>query len=173
MTQPSWFRLSAIPSLSPRPSHRSLAAMGKFIKAGRVVVLLTGRYAGKKAIVCKVFDDGSKSRPFGHALVAGVARTPLKVTKKMSKRKITKRLKIKPFVKYVNYNHMMPTRYTVPTEVQPATLVTDQQMDSADGRTEARKFIKSLLEEKFTHPPADKSGRPSKDVLYPRKKLRF
>ena len=91
----------------------------------------------------------------------------------MSKRKITKRLKIKPFVKYVNDNHMMPTRYTVPAEVQPATLVTDQQMDSSDGRIESRKFIKSLLEEKFTHPPADKSGKPSKDVLYLWKKLRF
>merc|ERR1712137_58118 len=144
-----------------------------FIKAGRAVVLLTGRYAGKKAIVCKVFDDGSKPRPFGHALVAGVAKTPLKVTRKMSKRKITKRLKIKPFVKYANYNHIMPTRYQVPAEVQPATLVTDQQMDSPDGRVEAKKYVKKLLQEKFLQPPADKSGRPSKDVIYLRKKLRF
>merc|ERR1712086_1215882 len=97
-----------------------------------------GRYAGKKAVVVKVFDDGSKSRPFGHCLVAGVSRPPLKVTKRMSKRKITKRLKIKPFVKYANYNHIMPTRYSVPAEMQPASLVTDQQMDSADGRIESR-----------------------------------
>merc|ERR1711865_598328 len=121
----------------------------------------------------KVFDDGSKARPFGHCLVAGVDKAPMKVTKRMSKRKITKRQRVKPFVKYVNYNHIMPTRYQVPAEVQPATMVTDQQMDSADGRIESRKFIKSLLEEKFTHPPTDKSGKPSKDVLYLRKKLRF
>mmetsp|Transcript_73927 Transcript_73927/g.211984 ORF Transcript_73927/g.211984 Transcript_73927/m.211984 type:complete len:148 (+) Transcript_73927:70-513(+) len=147
--------------------------MGKFIKAGRIVVLLQGRYAGKKAIVVKVFDDGSKARPFGHCLVAGVAQAPLKVTKRMSKKKITKRQRVKPFVKYVNYSHIMPTRYQVPAEVQPATLVTDQQMDSPDGRIEAKKYVKKLLQEKFLTLPPDKSGKPSKDVIYLRKKLRF
>eukprot|EP00931_Biecheleriopsis_adriatica_P032840 TRINITY_DN1910_c0_g1_i6.p2 TRINITY_DN1910_c0_g1~~TRINITY_DN1910_c0_g1_i6.p2 ORF type:complete len:148 (-),score=43.44 TRINITY_DN1910_c0_g1_i6:57-500(-) len=147
--------------------------MGKFIKAGRVVVMLQGRYAGKKAIVVKTFDDGSKSRPFGHCLVAGVDRAPLKVTRRMSKKKITKRTRVKPFVKYANYNHIMPTRYQVPAEIAPASMATDQQMDTADGRVEAKKFVKSLLQEKFAAPPADKSGRPSKDVLYLRKKLRF
>ena len=83
----------------------------RFIKPGRIVVLLNGRYAGRKAIVAKVFDDGSRSRPFGHALVAGVDRAPLKVTKTMGKKKIAKRTRVKPFCKYVNYNHMMPTRY--------------------------------------------------------------
>merc|ERR1712232_1515191 len=115
---------------------------GKFIKSGRVVVLLNGRYAGKKAIVVKPFDDGSKARPFGHALVAGVDRAPLKVTKKMSKKKITKRTKVKPFVKYVNYNHLMPTRYSVPAELTAQSMVTDQQMDTPDGRKEAKIFIK-------------------------------
>merc|ERR1712194_35156 len=119
-------------SIPGRPAH----SMGKFIKAGRVVVLLQGRYAGKKAIVAKVFDDGSRARPFGHCLVASVDKAPLKVTSRMSKKKVTKRLRVKPFVKYVNYNHIMPTRYSVPTEVQPATLVTDQQMESSDGRIE-------------------------------------
>ncbi len=33
--------------------------MGKFIKSGRVVVLLQGRFAGRKAMVVKTFDDGS------------------------------------------------------------------------------------------------------------------
>merc|ERR1712084_153203 len=113
---------------------------------------------------------GSKARPFGHCLVAGVAQAPQKVTKRMSKKKITKRQRVKPFVKYTNYNHIMPTRYQVPAEVQPATLVTDQQMDSPDGRTEAKKYVKKLLQEKFLQPPADKSGRPSKDVIYMRKK---
>merc|ERR1719444_349325 len=147
--------------------------MGKFIKAGRVVVLLQGRYAGKKAIVVKVFDDGTKARSFGHCLVAGVDKAPLKVTQRMSKKKITKRQRVKPFVKYTNYNHIMPTRYQVPAEVQPATMVTDQQMASSDGRVEAKKYVKKLLQEKFLQPPADKSGKPSKDVMYLRKKLRF
>merc|ERR1712032_680848 len=143
------------------------------IKAGRVVVMLQGRYTGKKAIVVKAFDDGSKSRPFGHCLVAGVDRPPMKVTKRMSKKKIAKGIRVKPFVKYVNYNHMMPTRYQIPAEVDSKSLVSDQQMDTPDGRTEAKKFVKKLIQEKFAQPPADKSGRPSKDVLYLKKKLRF
>merc|ERR1711948_26309 len=97
----------------------------------------------------------------------------LKVTKRMSKKKISKRTRVKPFIKYVNYNHLMPTRYTVPAEMGAQALVTDQQMDSPDGRIEARKFVKKLLQEKFVNPPADKSGKPSKDLLYMRKKLRF
>mmetsp|Transcript_16197 Transcript_16197/g.48644 ORF Transcript_16197/g.48644 Transcript_16197/m.48644 type:complete len:148 (-) Transcript_16197:77-520(-) len=147
--------------------------MGKFIKPGRIVVLLNGRYAGRKAIVAKVFDDGSRSRPFGHALVAGVDRAPLKVTKTMGKKKIAKRTRVKPFCKYVNYNHMMPTRYMAPAEISPPTMVTDQQMDSADGRVEAKKGLKKMLQEKFVTVPQDKNGKPSKDMLYLKKKLRF
>merc|ERR1712019_250357 len=128
---------------------------GKFIKPGRVVVILGGRYAGKKGIVVKTFDEGSRARNFGHCLVAGVDRAPLKVTKRMSKKKVTKRTRVKPFVKYVNYNHMMPTRYQVPAEIGAQSLATDQQMDSPDGRIEARKFVKKLLQEKFVSPPAD------------------
>lgn len=55
--------------------------MGKFIKPGKVVIILAGRYAGKKAIVVKSFDDGTKDREFGHCLVAGIERSPLAVTK--------------------------------------------------------------------------------------------
>mmetsp|Transcript_11411 Transcript_11411/g.20838 ORF Transcript_11411/g.20838 Transcript_11411/m.20838 type:complete len:148 (-) Transcript_11411:48-491(-) len=147
--------------------------MGKFIKAGRVVVLLQGRYTGKKAIVVKTFDEGSKARPFGHCLVAGVENAPRKVTKKMSKKKITKRSRIKPFVKYINYNHMMVTRYQIPAEIDSKALVTDAQMDTPDGRKDAKKQLKELLQEKFASPPLDKTNRYSKDVLYLRKKLYF
>ena len=85
--------------------------MGKFIKSGKVVLVLSGRYAGKKAVIVKNYDEGTADKPFGHALVAGISRYPLKVTKKMGKKKTAKRSRIKPFVKVYNYNHLMPTRY--------------------------------------------------------------
>merc|ERR1739845_151462 len=112
-------------------------------------------------------------RPFGHCLVAGEAEAPLKVTKRMGKKRIAKRTRVKPFVKYINYNHMMVTRYQVPVDIDSKSLVTDQQMDTPDGRIEAKKMLKKLLQEKFLQPPSDKAGRPSKDVLYLKKKLRF
>ena len=85
--------------------------MGKFMKSGKVVILLGGKYAGRKAVIIKNYDDGSQEKPYGHALVAGIARYPLKVTKPMGKKKVAKRSRIKSFVKVCNYNHLMPTRY--------------------------------------------------------------
>jgi len=46
-------------------------------------------------------------------LVAGVERSPRKVTKRMGSKKIEKRTSIKPFVKYINLNHIMPTRFAI------------------------------------------------------------
>ena len=68
----------------------------KFLKAGKVVILLTGRQAGKKALIVKTFDDGTQDRPYGHCLVAGIMKYPLKVTKPMSEKKIAKRSSPRP-----------------------------------------------------------------------------
>jgi large subunit ribosomal protein L27e len=73
--------------------------MGKIMKSGKVVLILGGRYAGRKAIIVKNYDDGTTEKPYGHALVAGIERYPRKVTAKMSKKKLVKRSKIKSFVK--------------------------------------------------------------------------
>lgn len=69
------------------------------MKGGKVVIVLSGRYAGRKAVVIKTFDDGTAEKQFGHALVAGIDRYPRKVTKKMGKAKLKKKSKIKPFIK--------------------------------------------------------------------------
>ena len=63
------------------------------------MLVLSGRYAGRKAVVIKPNDEGTSDKPFGHALIAGVDQYPRKVTKKMGKKKIAKRSKIKPFLK--------------------------------------------------------------------------
>lgn len=73
--------------------------MGKIMKVGKVVLVLGGRYAGRKAIIMKTFDDGTSDKQFGHALVAGIDRYPRRVTRRMSKARLHKRSKIKPFVK--------------------------------------------------------------------------
>uniref|UniRef100_A0A8C0YIP2 Large ribosomal subunit protein eL27 n=2 Tax=Cyprinus carpio TaxID=7962 RepID=A0A8C0YIP2_CYPCA len=97
--------------------------MGKFMKPGKVVMVLAGRYAGRKAVIVKNIDDGTSDRPYSHALVAGIDRYPRKVTTTMGKKKIAKRSKIKAFVKVFNYNHLMPTRYAdpEPSEGRPTT----------------------------------------------------
>merc|ERR1711924_268162 len=94
-------------------------AMGKFLKDGKIVVCLQGRYAGKKAVILKTNDDGGKERPYGHCVVAGVAKAPLPITKSMCKptpkmkKLVQRRSRVKTFFKIVNYTHVMPTRYSV------------------------------------------------------------
>ncbi len=73
--------------------------MGKIMKAGKVVLVLSGRFAGRKAIIVKPNDEGTTDKPFGHALVAGIDRYPRLVTKRMSKKKVKQRSKVKPFLK--------------------------------------------------------------------------
>ena len=61
-------------------------------------------------MIVKTFDDGIDGRKYGHCIVAGIAREPLKVKKSMSEKKVEKRSRVKPFLKMVNFNHLMPTR---------------------------------------------------------------
>jgi large subunit ribosomal protein L27e len=44
-----------------------------------VVIILTGKYAGKKAVIVRNYDDGTGARPYGHALVLGLCKEPRKV----------------------------------------------------------------------------------------------
>src|SRR5690606_16255700 len=110
------------------------------IKTGKVVIILSGRYAGKKAIVVQTFD-GNKKRNFGHCLVAGIARAPLKVTKSMSKKKILRRSRSKVFVKYINYTHIMPTRYTV-GDIDLKSIVVPEKVDKPG--TGREKVVKAV-----------------------------
>ncbi|ORX50900.1 hypothetical protein DM01DRAFT_1347233 [Hesseltinella vesiculosa] len=122
--------------------------MVKFIKAGKVVVILQGRYAGKKAVVVRNHDEGTKERGYGFAVVAGVERSPLKVTRNMGKKKVAKRSRVKPFIKVVNYNHMMPTRYALDLEQIKGTISADTFKEPSQ-REDAKKVIKKLFQERY------------------------
>ncbi|KAL6769325.1 RPL27 [Auxenochlorella protothecoides x Auxenochlorella symbiontica] len=121
--------------------------MVKFLKSGKVVILLTGRHAGKKAVIVKNFDDGASSRPYGHALVLGLSKEPRKVTKKSSLKVQARRSSLKTFIKAVNYTHLMPTRYTLDLELKG--VVSNEALENSTKRKEANKAAKALLEEKF------------------------
>ncbi|KAL3896592.1 MAG: hypothetical protein SGCHY_003975 [Lobulomycetales sp.] len=119
----------------------------KFLKPGKVIIVLRGRYAGKKAVIVKQFDEGTAARPYPHAIVAGIERYPLKVTRAMEAKKVAKRSKVKPFLKAVNYNHMMPTRYNLDIELK--TIVTADALKDVPQRVAARKEVKKLFEERY------------------------
>ncbi len=79
--------------------------------------------------------------------VAGIDRYPRKVTRTMSKNKVEKRSKIKPFVKSINYKHLMPTRYVVDIDLKK--VIADDAMNAPESRIEARKTIKKVFEDRF------------------------
>ena len=43
------------------------------------MILLTGRYAGKKAVIVRSYDEGTSGRKYGHAVVCGLSKEPRKV----------------------------------------------------------------------------------------------
>ncbi|CAI5676300.1 unnamed protein product [Oreochromis niloticus] len=101
--------------------------MGKFMKPGKVVMVLAGRYAGRKAVIVKNIDDGTADRPYSHALVAGIDRYPRKV---------------------FNYNHLMPTRYSVDIPLDKTVVNKDVFRDPALKR-KARREAKVKFEERY------------------------
>ena len=50
-----------------------------------------------------------------------------------------KRLRIKPFVKYLNFNHMMPTRYNLDVSDKLAKMIPDEALTDAEKATVVRK----------------------------------
>jgi large subunit ribosomal protein L27e len=146
------------------------------MKSGRVVILLAGRRAGKKAVIVKNFDEGKKGRHFPHALVAGVERAPLKVTKRMSDKKVQRRTKVTPFVKIVNYNHILPTRFTVTGEFasqgsELKSIVSEDKIANAAARKELKKQVKSIFTERYQKPDPSNEKQGAVDFFF--KKLRF
>merc|ERR1711994_465355 len=122
--------------------------MGRFIKSGRVVILTAGKYAGKKAVVVKESNEGTQDRLYGHSLVAGIDRCPRKVTKSMGKKKIAKRNKMKPFVKVVNFSHLLATRYSVDIAINKET-VNKEALKDATQKRRARAHVKKVMEDRY------------------------
>ena len=143
------------------------------LKVGRVAIITRGRYAGKKVrqppplssppssskhpgsqvfaqvVIIQPFDTGSKSHPFPHALVVGIERYPGRVTRRMGETRRAKSTKLKPFIKTVNYNHLMPTRYTLELEGLK-TVVSHETFKETSQREEAKKTVKKTLEERYS-----------------------
>ena len=66
----------------------------------------------------------------------------------MSKSRQQKRSKVKPFIKVVNYNHIMPTRYTLELEGLKGVVSADTFKEVSQ-REDAKKTVKKTLEERY------------------------
>lgn len=122
--------------------------MVKIMKPNKVVIILSGRFAGRKAVVVKNNDEGTTDRTYGHAVVAGIERYPRPITKNMARKKKKNRSSIKPFLKSINYNHLMPTRYSVDLTFDKLLNSKDTVKDPAK-RKRARGVIRRQFEERY------------------------
>jgi len=102
-----------------------------------------------QVVIIQPVDNGSKTHPYGHALVAGIERYPSKITRRMSKTRQEKRSKVKPFIKVINYNHLMPTRYTLELEGLKG-VVSGETFKEVSQREDAKKTVKKVLEDRYT-----------------------
>jgi large subunit ribosomal protein L27e len=66
----------------------------------------------------------------------------------MSKARQARRNKVKPFIKVINYNHLMPTRYTLELEGLKG-VITNDTFKEVSQREEAKKTVKKALEERY------------------------
>ncbi|KAF2309263.1 hypothetical protein GH714_001416 [Hevea brasiliensis] len=139
--------------------------MVKFLKPNKAVILLQGRFAGRKAVIVRSFDDGTRDRPYGHCLVSGISKYPAKVIKKDSAKKTAKNSRVKAFMKVVNYSHLIPTRYTLDVDLKD--VVSPDSLVTKDKKVTAAKEIKKRFEERFKTGRTDGSF-PSSGHLYQR-----
>jgi large subunit ribosomal protein L27e len=86
----------------------------------------------------------------------------------MNKKTIKRKSKVKPFVKAINYTHILPTRYVVDIDLKKAE-------EPTDDRKALKRAIRKTLEERYLDQAsiAAKSERKSQGTAYFYKKLRF
>eukprot|EP01111_Echinosteliopsis_oligospora_P001891 TRINITY_DN12772_c1_g1_i1.p1 TRINITY_DN12772_c1_g1~~TRINITY_DN12772_c1_g1_i1.p1 ORF type:complete len:136 (+),score=19.99 TRINITY_DN12772_c1_g1_i1:224-631(+) len=121
--------------------------MVKFLKPGKVVIVLAGRYAGRKAVIVKTFENGTKQRPWPHCIATGINRYPKKVAKRHSKKQVALRSRIKTFVKVFGFPHLMPTRYTL--DVDLAESVPGTQALEPGKRYITRRKVRSAFDKRY------------------------
>ena len=129
--------------------------MVKFYKPGKIVIVLNGRYAGKKAIIVKSNYESVKDRKYPHCMVVGLSKGPKKPTKKnlaKLKAKIRnlesqestsdqiKTLKsFGVFIKTYNMAHLLATRYTLKDELGIAKSIA--KIDELDKKLKEDKAV--------------------------------
>lgn len=96
----------------------------------------------------------------------------MKVTRAMGKKKAEKRSKVKPFIKIVNFNHLMPTRYSVDIDLKKSV---DENSLAENKRAETRKAVKKIFEERYKSQAVvgNKSEKKAAGTQYFFNKLRF
>ncbi len=127
--------------------------MVKFYKPGKIVVVLNGRFAGRKGVIVKSNYESVKDRKYPHCMVVGIAHGPRKPTKKNIAKLQAKIRKLESeenssdkikalksfgiFIKTYNMSHLLATRYTLKDELGLAKAI--GKIDELDKKLKEQK----------------------------------
>ena len=154
--------------------------MSKILKPGRVVVILAGRFAGKKAVVIRSHEAGHGDHKFGHVVVAGISKYPRKVTrameasdKKRGTKRVATRRQVKTFVKAINYRHVMPTRYVSDIQDSLKATIDDATLLDEEKKVSMVRKVQGVFTAKVAKPTEGKSDKAITGNAYLFRRLRF
>lgn len=110
-----------------------------------VVLLLKGRYAGKKAVVVgEIHEDSGRQC----VMIAGISKAPSQVSENMTDAQRKRRSDMGVFVKKMNIRHLMATRHKVESFFRKVSLPAEYT-DIAQRRA-AEKEVKKELQRIYT-----------------------
>jgi len=89
------------------------------------------------------------------------------------KGKVTNRSIIKPFVKHMNVNHFMPTRYVLDVATGLKSTLDDPTLLNAEKLAKAKKSVRSTFEDRYRQLGTGESARAIQGAAYFFRKLRF
>lgn len=104
-------------------------------------------------------------------LVAGIARHVPQVKRTDSKKKFIKKTSVKPFVKYVNQNHVLPTRFLV-NEFDLKD-IKDDNLKTKESRLALRKTLRESFSNALRNLPNPKENDRAGHTKFFFSRLRF
>ncbi len=108
---------------------------------------------------------------FPHLLILGIARNPRTVKRSISKKKFIKRTGVKSFIKVVNQNHVIPTRFVV--NDFDLKDIKEDNVKTVEARTAMKKTWKTQLSNTYRNLPDVKTNEKAPHVRFFFSKLRF
>ena len=94
-----------------------------------------------------------------------------KIKRSLSKKKFIKRTSVKPFVKYVNQNHVMPTRFV--TNDFDLKHVKDDNIKTFEARRTLKKELKTTFSNSLRTLPTPKESEKAAHTKFFFTRLRF
>lgn len=108
---------------------------------------------------------------FPHLLVVGIARNPQRVKRRINKKKFIKKTGVKPFVKSVNQNHVMPTRFIV--NDYDFKDLKEETAKNAEAKAPVIKEVRKRFSETYRNLPNQKTNDKAYHTRFFFSRLRF